>query len=58
MKLRKFTKRKSPITGERYPQCQAVFFGVQCEKPVYADGKCYQHCQALSLPKFFKNKAK
>ena len=44
MKLRKFTKRKS-ATGKGYPQCQHVTGKKQCEKPVYADGRCWEHQQ-------------
>jgi hypothetical protein len=42
MKLRKFTRRKS-ATGKGYPQCQHTSDGEQCEKPVYADGRCWDH---------------
>lgn len=43
MKLRKFTKRKSPATGKPYPQCQHVSNHKQCEKPAYSDGLCWKH---------------
>lgn len=49
MKLRKYTKRKS-ATGKPYPQCQHVSDGKQCEKPVYADGFCWEH-QRAQVPK-------
>lgn len=43
MRLRKFTRRKSPATGKPYPQCQHVSGKQQCEKPVYSDGLCWKH---------------
>lgn len=49
MRLRKYTKRKS-ATGKPYPQCQHVEAGAQCEKPVYADGRCWTHQERAGSP--------
>jgi hypothetical protein len=44
MNLETHTKRLRP-NGEPYPRCREVVSSTQCDKPTYADGRCYQHYQ-------------
>lgn len=44
-RLTKYLKRRSPVTGKRYPQCQHHDGYKQCRGIVYSNGLCFEHFQ-------------